>query len=229
MKLKNREDAGTLLAAKLKKYITENDYVYALPKGGVKIAKPITNLLHAPLGLLFVRKIGSPRDGEYAIAAVTENTQILGSKKLLKSISETWLWERIDEEVAEIKRQREHYLKGQVPPFAKGGIVILVDDGIATGLTVQAAVSEIKLQEPRKILVAVPIITESAMKVIANVVDRGIALKIIPDKDFKGSIGSYYQDFRQVSDKEVIAILRKHEKEQMTSDIQDVLRNIVRC
>lgn len=228
MLFKNRTEAGKLLAKKLSKYVSENDYVYALPRGGVMVANPVAQALHAPLGLLFVRKIGAPWDHELAVAAVSEGRQVVYDLEQVAAIPEDWLWGKVDEALGEIHRQRTKYLGKGVSPVAEGGVAIIVDDGIATGLTLRAAINEIKTEHPRKIIVAVPIITESIAKKIAKEVDRIVALEVCPDAEFKGAIGSYYEDFTQVSDQQVVTILRRHEREQLKSDIQDVLRNIAR-
>lgn len=228
MTFKNRLEAGKLLAKKLSKYVSENDFVYALPRGGVSVANPIAHTLHAPLGLIFIRKIGAPWNHEFAIAAVSESRQIVYDPEQVASVPEDWLWQKVDDALEEIRRQRELYMKDGVSPFAEKGVAIIVDDGVATGLTLKAAIREIKLQHPRKIIVAVPLITESSCKEIAREVDRIVALETIPDTEFKGAIGSYYEDFSQVSDHDVTTIIRRHQKEQMTSDIRDVLRNIAR-
>ncbi len=228
MKYTNRLEAGQLLAERLKKYRSENDYVYALPRGGVVVASPIAENLHAPLGLIFVRKIGSPWDKEVAVAAVSESGEVVGGGEYLSRVPDAWFKERVEEQLSEIKRQRYEYLGDAYSPICDRGLAIIVDDGVATGLTLQAAIAEVTKFNPRRIIVAVPIITKSVYDDIMRKVDRIIALEVCSDDEFKGSISNYYQDFSQVSDEEVITILRNHEEEQVVDDIKDVLRNIAR-
>lgn len=228
MTFNNRRQAGVLLAAKLKKYVSENDYVYALPRGGVVVADPVAHALHAPLGLIFVRKIGAPWDKEMAIAALSESRELVTGGEVASMIPDEWFEQQLNDAITEMKRQHELYLPDSPAPIAEHGVAIIVDDGIATGLTLRAAIAELRDQHPRKIIIASPIITENVWHSISRLVDRVIALEVIPDQEFKGSIGSYYNDFSQVTDREVITLLRRHEREQLKSDINDVLRNIAR-
>src|SRR3989344_4784442 len=172
MEFKSRQQAGQLLVSKLKKYIDKDVVVYAIPRGGVVTANEIAKKLKFPLDLVIARKIGHPHNIEYAIAAVAADGHIVSVKEEIDQVSKDWLQEKIEEERMEIKRRRGTYLLGKESISAIGKIAILVDDGVATGLTLRAGIMELKHQKPRKIIVAVPVICESISKIIKAEVDE---------------------------------------------------------
>lgn len=210
MRFKNRSQAGQLLAKKLKKYKDKDVIVYALPRGGVVTAVEISKYLIAPLDLIIARKISHPYSPEYAIAATAENGHIVGSRRELISIDKDWLEVEIEKERQEAVRRRGKYLHGENMLSAEGKIAILVDDGAATGLTLRVGIIELKHQHPKKIIVAVPITPKSIAKILRDQVDDLVALDIPSDDKFLGAVGSYYEDFRQVADEDVIKILDEH-------------------
>lgn len=144
---------------------------------------------------------------EYAIAAVTEHGDMVCNDREVAKLDPTWFEKERDQEIAESKRRRLCYLEEKPPPSVKGKIAILVDDGIATGLTMRAAILDIKNREPKKIIVAVPVIPAETAKSLETEVDDVVALLI--DEQYQGSVGSYYQYFYQLSDQEVLKILNK--------------------
>lgn len=208
MEFQDRKEAGQKLSRKLKKYIDKDVVVYAIPRGGVITADEIAKKLKCPLDLIITRKIGHPHNTEYAIAAISENGHIVSEREELKTVDKNWLKEKIEEERMEAKRRRETYSSGQkeISPFAK--IAILVDDGVATGLTLRAGIMELKHQKPQKIVVAVPVICEAIAKIIKSEADELVSIIIPPDDVFFGSVGAYYNKFPQVTDEEVIKILK---------------------
>lgn len=208
MKFRDRTEAGILLSYRLEKYRGEDIVIYALPRGGVIAANEIAKHLHAPLGIVIAKKIGHPHNPEYAIAAIAENGHIIGEKNEMGSVSKEWLKEEIKKERIEAKRRRETYLAGGTGISAQGKVAILVDDGVATGLTIRVGIKELRSQKPKKIIIAVPVIPESVALQIEGEVDELVALTIPPDNSYLGSVASYYEDFPQVSDKEVVAVLR---------------------
>src|SRR3989338_6099232 len=133
-RFKNREEAGLLLSRKLRKYKNREVAIYAIPRGGVVTASIIAKNLNAPLDLIITRKIGHPRNPEYAVSAVSENGYLIKTNEL-ESINPNWIKEEVKRQQQEITRRKETYLKGKNKVHAKGKIAILVDDGIATGLT----------------------------------------------------------------------------------------------
>lgn len=206
MHFKDREEAGEKLAQTLKKYQGKNAVVYALPRGGVVLGAIIAQRLNLPLDLVIVRKVGHPQNPEYAVCAVSEQGSLLCNPWELQEIDQDWLSEAIVREQAEAKRRHQVYLDKKTPSLATGKIAILVDDGIATGLSMDAAIEEVKSQDPKEIVVAVPVIPEETAEKLSNLADKVIALD--KPKEFRGSVGAYYENFPQVTDKEVTALLQ---------------------
>lgn len=211
MYYKNRADAGKQLSQLLKEYKDKDVVVYGLPRGGVVVAEEIAKFLGAPLDLIFAHKIGHPHHSEYAIAAISESGHLIGSFYELPFISETWLEKEKQNQLQEIKRKRKIYLKGKKDLPLKNKIAIIVDDGIATGLTMKVGIKELKDRHPEKIVVVVPISPRSTADSIKATVDDFVGI-IVDDDKFLGSVGAYYQEFNQVEDEEVIAILDNQSK-----------------
>lgn len=208
---RNRTEAGKLLAEKLKKYKNKDVVVYALPRGGVMTAIEVAKFLHAPLDLVITRKISHPYNPEYAIAATAENGHIVGNRRELLQVDEDWLEEEIEKQRQEAARRREKYLHGRKMISPAGKIAILIDDGVATGLTLRVGILELNHRNPKKIIVAVPIVPKSTAAIIKSEADELITLAVPSDSEFMGAVGAYYEDFRQVSDEEVITILNDYE------------------
>lgn len=207
MFFKNRFDAGQKLAQALKKYQHQPVLLYALPRGGVVIGAVIAKFLHVPLNLIIPRKIVHPLSPEYAICAVTETGPLLCNSQEKRSVDQVWLKKAVEEQRQEAKRRRILYLKNQQKTAITNQTVIIVDDGIATGLTMMAAIKDIKNRGAKKIVVAVPVTPKETAQLIKKDVDELIALEepIL----FLGAIGAYYQDFSQVEDEEVISIINE--------------------
>ncbi|MDO8269159.1 MAG: phosphoribosyltransferase family protein [Candidatus Levybacteria bacterium] len=210
MYFKNRTEAGEMLAQKLGKYANRDVVVYALPRGGVVTAVEIAKHLHAPLEVVITRKIGHPTNPEYAIAAISENGHMVTNRSELASIEEDFLQKEIEKQREEIKRRKEMYLGGREIISTDGKIAILVDDGVATGLTLRVGIIELRHRNPKKIVIAVPIVSKSTADVLKNEIDELIALEIPSDDVFLSSVGDYYENFKQVEDSEVIEILDAH-------------------
>ncbi|MBU4016334.1 hypothetical protein KKF69_02540, partial [Patescibacteria group bacterium] len=150
------------------------------------------------------------------IAAIAENGYIAGEQKELKSVDEKWLREEIERQRKEAKRRREKYLQGKAEIPVEGKIAVLVDDGVATGLTMRVGIMELKHRHPKKIVVAVPVVTEkiaALLKEEAGGVVEVVALDTLSDDAFLGSVGAYYDEFYQVEDEEVVSILKGYENE----------------
>ena len=208
MNFENRMDAGRKLAALLKNFKGEGAVVYALPRGGVVLGAEIAKAIGAPLDLIITRKIGHPYQSEYAIGAVSENGHSVLNKEEVLEIDEKYLTEEAEKQKEEAKRRRLLYLGNRKPVPSKGKTAILVDDGIATGLTMKAAIKELKLHyHPKKIIVAVPVVPKDTAKELESQGVEVVAVDI--PETFLGAIGSYYRDFSPVEDDEVIKILRK--------------------
>jgi predicted phosphoribosyltransferase len=207
MRFANRSDAGKQLAAKLaEKYEGQVGVVYALPRGGVVLGVEIARRLHMPLDLIIARKIGHPQNPEYAIGAVTENGDLVRSPYEVGNIPEQWFQHQAATEREEARRRHQLYVGGRPPLPAEGKTAILVDDGIATGLTMEAAIRALHRQQPARVVVAVPVVPVDTAAKLAREVDDVVAVDVA--RDYLGAVGAYYDDFPQVSDDQVIALLQ---------------------
>jgi predicted phosphoribosyltransferase len=201
----DRADAGKKLAGALVGYKDQPVVIYALPRGGVVLGVEVARALEAPLDLIVVRKIGHPSSSEYAIGAVAEDGYIVTNPHEAATLDERWLDRAASAELKEAQRRRALFLRGRSPVPVKDKIAIIIDDGLATGLTMQAAIHEIRKRGPRQIVVAVPVAAAETVSKLRPEVDDLIVLHI-PD-GFFGAIGAFYQRFDQVSDSEVVALM----------------------
>ena len=206
MRFRDRTDAGIRLANALAKYQGEDLIIYALPRGGVPLGVEIAKRLNAPLDLLITKKIGHPRNPEYAIGAITEDGDPVCNQEEVEWVDRQWLEEETARMRLEIKRRREKYFGEIVQHPIEGKTVIIVDDGIATGYTMFASINEIKKRKPSKIVVAIPVTPEDIANKLRSIVDDLVSVQI--DPFYLGAVGAYYDDFSQVEDEEVIALLK---------------------
>lgn len=210
MLYRDRAEAGRRLAQALLPYVNEHPIILALPRGGVPIAAEVAAALHAPLDLVFVRKIGVPGHEELAMGAVVDgpNPLIVRNEDIIRltNTSEKTFAAVRDRECAEIERRRQRYVGMRVRADITQRVAIVIDDGIATGASARAALQALRLQKPKMLILAVPVgaaETIEAMKADADAV-------VCPEEqEALGSIGAYYADFRQISDEEVVAILER--------------------
>jgi predicted phosphoribosyltransferase len=207
---RDRRDAGRRLARELAHYEKDEPVVLALPRGGVVVAAEVAKTLHAPLDLVLVRKIGVPFQPELAMGAVVygSHPHIIRNDDIIASacISEQAFKQVCQAELAEIDRRRKLYLADPPRSEFEDRVVIVVDDGIATGATTRAALEAIRERKPKKLVLAVPVAPTSALEGLSGLVDKIVCLQSL--EPFY-AIGLYYEDFRQVSDGEVIDILSK--------------------
>jgi putative phosphoribosyl transferase len=206
VRFRDRVDAGRRLAALLGKYKNQNAVIYALPRGGVPVAMEVARVLNCPLDLIIVRKIGHPMNPEYALGAVAEDGFLVVNEEELARVDPKWFEAEMEKQKQEAKRRRELYLQGREPITASGKIAIIVDDGIATGSTMQVAVKKVKREKPAKMVVAVAVSPKETAQRFAKEVDEFVAVTI--PEIFWGAIGYYYDDFSQVSDEDVMALLK---------------------
>lgn len=211
MLFQDRTEAGQLLAKELQFESDENVLVVALPRGGVPLGAEIAQDFQAPLDLVITRKIGAPFNPEYAIGSLAENSEPLLNKLETNKLSKEWLEQAIVEGRKEIARRQEMYFKNHTRQSIKGKTVVLVDDGIATGFTILAAIEEIRRQEPKKLIVAIPVMPKEMELQLRNKVDDIVSL-LIPDY-YLGSVGAYYKEFQQLSDNEVRHLLAQTRSE----------------
>jgi putative phosphoribosyl transferase len=206
----DRTEAGRLLGAKLEKRALEAPVVYALPRGGVAVAVEIAEMLSAPLDLLLVRKIGVPGYEELAAGSIVDGSQpdiIFNEDVLLEAnLSRARVEAAGRRELEEIERRRALYMPGRAPISAKDRTVILVDDGIATGASMKAAVTAIRRRAPRRVVIAVPVAAADTAAELAELVDEFVCLAAPPRF---GAVGYYYRDFHQLDDDEVVALLER--------------------
>lgn len=210
----DRAEAGKKLAdeLKLKKYQGESVVIYALPRGGVVLGYEIARVLGAPLDLVIPRKIGHPFNPEYAICAVAESGELICDEREKAAADPKWLEAEVNREKAEAKRRREAYFRDVQLDIDSlyGKTAIIVDDGVATGLTIRAAIRDIKRKNPKRLVVAVPVVPKDTAAALFREADELVALEI-PDR-YAGAVGAYYRDFKQVEDAEVIRLLRAVDK-----------------
>lgn len=213
MVFRDRRQAGELLARALIEKFNGNlikPVVVAIPRGGVVVAEPIAEALGAPIELIIPRKVGAPFNEEFAVGAVTEDGHLLLNSSVpfeRLGITKDYLEEKAKEELAEIERRRRKYLSGLKRVTVEGRDVILVDDGIATGLTVKAAISSLRRKNPNRIILAVPVMPADKLSEFNELVDY---LVVLYAPEFFHAVGQFYQDFSQTTDEEVIEILRKN-------------------
>ena len=208
MPFRNRIDAGRQLAAALMPYKDKNAVILALPRGGVEVGAEIARALNAPLDLLLVRKIGAPVQPELAIGAVIDGGSPLVVRNddviAMTGTTEAQFQAICHHELAEIERRRKHYLGGRPAIDPHDRIAIVVDDGIATGATMRAALQALRQRRPRKLVLAVPVAPPGAIEALRSEVDEIVCLEM--PEDF-GALGYFYADFRQLGDQDVIDTL----------------------
>lgn len=207
----NRTEAGRRLAAAMRHLADRTPIVYALPRGGVPVAVEVAESLEAPLELILVRKIGVPGWQELAIGAIVDG------KTPVTVLNDAVIRElRVDDDsirkaetaaLAELERRRTAYLADRTPPDAKGRWAIVVDDGIATGATVRAALKGLRRQEPAGIVLAVPVAPDDTLAQLGEEADEVVCLET--PRPFT-AVGAHYRDFGQISDDDVRAILERH-------------------
>jgi predicted phosphoribosyltransferase len=202
---RNRLDAGARLADLLEKFRDRDGVIYALPRGGVPVGKLIADRLKWPLDLLIIRKIGHPYNPEYALGAVSDEGLVVVNPAELEALDRNWFDREKERQQQEARRRRELYLKGRAPVDPRGKTAIIVDDGIATGSTMLAAIRALRQKGPARIIVAVPVAPRETAALMSREADEFVAVSI--PQFFLGAIGAYYEDFSQVSDEEVVALL----------------------
>jgi predicted phosphoribosyltransferase len=206
-RFRNRREAGRVLAAALKKYAGRNDVVVlALPRGGVPVAFEVAEALGAPLDIFLVRKLGTPGHRELAMGAIAS-----GGIRVLNEDVVRWLGirpEQIDavarEEQRELERRQQAYLEGRAPQPLEGRIVILVDDGLATGSTMRAAVLAVRRLDPALVVVAVPVGARQTCDALRETADEVVC--VFMPEPFQ-AVGLWYANFSQTTDEDVRHLL----------------------
>src|SRR5881296_4605917 len=210
----NRTEGGRLLAEKLARYSDRDDViVLGLPRGGVPVANEVAKRLRAPLDVFIVRKLGVPGFEELAAGAIASGGVRVLNEDVIRSIP--YADEAIEavtvKETAELERREHIYREGRPPPELRDRIVILVDDGLATGATMRAAVKALRQRGAAKIVVAVPVGPPDTCHEIEEQADETICLST---PEFFQAVGQYYEDFSQTTDEDVRELLVQAAQEQ---------------
>ena len=201
--LKDRVDAGRRLAARLAGYAGEVPIVLALPRGGVPVGAEVSRALGAPLDVFVARKLGAPGQPELGLGAVAQGGAIVLNERIVRELglTEAHIRAAAERELREVER-RLRLLRGDRPePNVRGRTVILADDGLATGATARAAILALRERGPERLVLAVPVCPPRTADLLRPEVDELVVLET--PEDFY-AVGSYYEDFEQVTDEEVV-------------------------
>ena len=210
---RDRTDAGRRLAERLVRYADQKPVILGLPRGGVPVAAEVARRLNAPLDVFVSRKLGAPDQPELGIGAVAEGGVRILNARIVEhlGISEGYLDLSTRRELAEVER-RVRLLRGEgrPGPQVRGRTAILVDDGLATGVTARAAILALRQRGPRRLVLAVPVCPIQTAQLLAPEVDDFVCLKV--PEDFV-AVGHWYRDFDQTTDRQVMEILAQARRE----------------
>jgi len=201
---KDRIDAGTQLAEKLLEFKRENVVVLAIPRGGLPLGAIIAKALNAPLDVALTKKIGHPYNREYAIGAVSLENIILNDAV---GVTKGYIEEETARLRIKLKERHNQYYKNNVPQNLKDKSVVIVDDGIATGNTILVTIDLVKMQDPKKIVVAIPVAPPSTVRKLKNYPEVDEVICLETPYNFH-AVGQFYEEFFQVTDQEAINLLR---------------------
>jgi len=198
----SRRQAGEVLARRLLPYRSDATLVLAVPRGGIPVAEPIVEALKCEFDLVMGRKIGAPGQPEFAIGAVAEGQELLVNWEWVRRfrLTEAELERRAQEARAEIKRRLAAYRGDRSPAQVEGKLVIVVDDGVATGLTITAVLRSLKRRKPQKLILAVPVAPPDTVENLLKEADE-VVCPLQPE--FFSAVGQFYADFSQLTDREV--------------------------
>jgi predicted phosphoribosyltransferase len=208
----DRIDAGEKLGEALLQYSTEDTIVLGIPRGGVIIGYEVADKIQAPLDIIVPKKLGAPHNPELAIGAVTEEGEVVLDEDLVNrlGVAEDYIRGEAERKKEEIQRRLEEY-RGEAPyPRLEGRVVILVDDGIATGSTMRAAILSVKSRNPERLVVGVPVASAQSVEELKPLVDDMVVLST--PRPFY-AIGQFYQSFQQNTDEQVMGLLRRNREE----------------
>lgn len=208
MRFTSREAAGRELAIVLRRIVGNDAIVLAIPRGGAVIGAEVARALTVPLGLILVQKIGHPAFREYAVGAIAEDGKPVYNADEIANLDEEW---RVDAEKAArhliMKRKQLYFENDRERPDISGRTVVLVDDGIATGLTVQSAVSVVQDKQPNRLIIASPVASRESIDLLGTSAEQIVTL--IDPADFNRSVGSHYVRFPQIEDDAVKALMER--------------------
>jgi len=210
---RNRSEAGRKLAEKLSLYKGQGDVVVlALPRGGVPVGYEIATYLGVPMDVLIARKLGAPGQPELGIGAIAPGgIRVLDDRLIrLLGVSKEYIEKVSQEEAQELQRRTQEYRDGRPDIPLEGKTVIIVDDGLATGVTARAAVESVRRRNPKKIILAIPVCASQAIPFMRSLVDELVCL-LTPSE--LGAVGLWYSDFRQISDEEVKRLIESTQEQ----------------
>ncbi len=209
MRFADREDAGRALAVRLVEYADRDDVlVFGLPRGGVPVAAQVAAALHAPLDVLLVRKLGVPGHEEFAMGAIASGGIVDIDENIVRSlgVTRTQVGHVLERETAELDRRERVYRRGREMPPVRGKTVIVVDDGLATGATMRAAVSALRKLDPARIVAATPVASNEACDELRRHADECVCVST-PEPFY--AVGVWYRDFTPTTDEEVTTWLNR--------------------
>ncbi|MDC4227287.1 MAG: phosphoribosyltransferase [Candidatus Manganitrophus sp.] len=206
MVFKDRVEAGRRLAERLQEFRDENPIVLALPRGGVPVGYEVARALGAPLDVIIARKLGAPGQPELGIGAIAPGGVRVLNKEAVEMLGlrEAEIEAIAAEEERELDRRLRRFRVDRPAPELRGRTVILVDDGLATGVTAKAAIRAIRKEGPRRIIFAVPVCAADTARALSDEVDELVCLDAPP---YFGAVGLWYRNFEQTSDEEVLDLL----------------------
>lgn len=204
----SRGEAGRLLAAELKQFAGENTVLLGIPRGGIIVAEEVARLLKAELDVVLSRKLGAPANPELAIGALSEDGHIFLNKALVFSlrVDENYIALEKERQLQEIKRRIQAYRSVRPKVSLTGKTVIITDDGIATGATMEAALWIAKQEKPKYLVAAAPVAPADSLEKLTLTADEVLCLRV---PEWFGAVGQFYREFTQVDDEEVVEILKK--------------------
>lgn len=208
-RFRNRADAGRRLAELLQRAGLSDPVVLALPRGGVPVAVEVARSLNVPFDVFVARKVGMPGHVEFGIGAIAEGEGLVVNTRVLSAagITQEDFAPLVEEERLELERRVSDYRGGRTLPDLAGRDVVLVDDGLATGVTAEAALTALRMRAPRRLVLAVPVAARDSARRLAAVADEVVS--VITPGDFR-AVGYWYHDFDQTGDDEVVALLSAH-------------------
>lgn len=210
---KDRSEAGNLLARELKGLRGKGIVVLGIPRGGIVVAAEMAALLEAELDIVLSHKLGAPGNPELAIGAISEDGEVLLNEGLLSysGAEESYIQQEKARRLAEIKGRVEQYRRVHPKVSLKGKAVVITDDGVATGATMDAALWAARKEEPKRLISAVPVGPKETLERLTEYADEVICLRV---PSYFMAVGQFYRDFEQIGDEEVLRILKEAGQER---------------